>query len=394
MLRYFFPSLFTTVTPPGSTSVRLDFSVDSGESALRLLLRRCKLAPNSVVAIPAFVCEAVARAVRAEGLKPLLLDLKGEGSYWTDYAPSRLEAGSVGAVVLVHLYGQVHPDTAAIADWCLSHNVPLIHDAAQGYGIAPHLLYIGATTTAGKSSNVPIIPPPHIGALYSFGPGKATTAAFGAIVDGIDEAFYATHVHPYSYHLLRRWCTDLKAHLFVHARLYARGRATHDTFQDRVVGKLLSLFGTGELWGMTPYQRRAANYSIALQPQAAAGRQQRLALVKGALQGAVRLADSRPGLGFKAVLYCSGDVEAFCDYLLAHDVPYGELFEASEVRQAQFAGLPNFAADAHRFIELSTEASIPLTEIERVAEILRGYGGSATHSGVKAVTKRRGHLRY
>ena len=60
----------------------------------------------------------------------------------------------------------------------------------------------------------------------------------------------------------------------------------------------------------------------------------------------------------------------FKGYLKSHNVPYFALFTKES---AGYNSLENFKKNAFRFVELSTEASIDMAEIKRIAEILIAY---------------------
>lgn len=133
-MNYFFPS-FLSQNDLKNISGELDFTVNSGENAIRLLLRSYNLPKGSKVLIPIFVCDSLKKSVIKEGLEPFYIDLKADGTFWADYSNISQQAGQIAAVILVHLYGYLHPDTEIIMNECKQHHLPLIHDAAQSFGI-------------------------------------------------------------------------------------------------------------------------------------------------------------------------------------------------------------------------------------------------------------------
>src|SRR3990167_9229671 len=135
--------------------------VDSGTGALRLLLRNLNLSKGAKVAIPAFVCDSVSRAVILEGLVPVFFDLI-DATFWTDYEEKKIKDENIKAVIVVHLYGFIHPASERITRFCRDSQIKLIHDAAQSFGINESLL--------AADNN---------GVFYSFGPGKSSTACCG-----------------------------------------------------------------------------------------------------------------------------------------------------------------------------------------------------------------------
>ena len=162
-MRYYFPGLITCSTLPRAKSFNFPFTTNTGENSLRLLLRSFSLKPNSNVATPEFACDAVKRSIEKEGLKPLLFDIYPDKSYWTNYDKSDLEKGKPSVIILAHLYGFLHPETATIMEYCKANKIFLIHDLAQSFGLDESKLSYGSI-------------------FYSFGPGKSTTAAGGGII--------------------------------------------------------------------------------------------------------------------------------------------------------------------------------------------------------------------
>ncbi|MBF0422987.1 MAG: DegT/DnrJ/EryC1/StrS aminotransferase family protein [Magnetococcales bacterium] len=143
--------------------------VSSGSVAIRLLLRSAELPLGARVAIPALICPSVPWAIRAEGMIPAFMDIDANG-FWMSFDPERLERDSVRAILLPHLYGMLHPQTGEIAAFAEDRGLPLFHDAAQSHGL----------TWQGQS-----IIRCHQGGFVSFGAGKSTTAAGGALVHGL-----------------------------------------------------------------------------------------------------------------------------------------------------------------------------------------------------------------
>ncbi|HXU27334.1 MAG TPA: DegT/DnrJ/EryC1/StrS family aminotransferase, partial [Bacteroidia bacterium] len=134
-MNYYFPSFIQKINFEQEISPQLKITVNSGTNAIRLLLRSFNLVSNDKVAIPAFVCDSVKYAVEQEKLTPIQFDLKTENSFWTSYDLNRIKTENIKVVILVHLYGFVHPDTLEIVDFCERNNIKIIHDAAQSYGI-------------------------------------------------------------------------------------------------------------------------------------------------------------------------------------------------------------------------------------------------------------------
>lgn len=171
--------------------------VSSGYNAIRLLVRSLGLRPGTRAAVPALICPEVPGALAAEGLEPAWIDIDPE---WFFMAFDRdvFFRHRLGLIVLPHLYGMRHPQTAEITAFARDNRIPLIHDAAQSFGLT--------------WNGVPIIEQDQ-GGLVSFGAGKSTTAATGAWVFGISDAV----AERYRLDRFRRW--DPQSDFFLRQRM-------------------------------------------------------------------------------------------------------------------------------------------------------------------------------
>lgn len=107
--------------------------VDSGYSALELILRAYEIGPGDEVITAANTFVATALAISMCGAKPVLVDADPI-TYNLD--PEKLEAAITSktrAVMPVHLYGQP-ADMAPIREIARRHGLWVIEDAAQGHG--------------------------------------------------------------------------------------------------------------------------------------------------------------------------------------------------------------------------------------------------------------------
>lgn len=168
--------------------------VNSGSVAIRLLLRSANLKPDSKVAIPALICPDVVHAIGSELLKPLFIDIDPE-TLFMKFDADFFYKKSPKIILLPHLYGMIHPQTQEIMDFSEETRIPLIHDAAQSFS----LMYRGKSIATYNQ-----------GGLFSFGAGKATTAAGGAIVHGVSEKLVQQYrlnslrwLDPFSYFFMK-----------------------------------------------------------------------------------------------------------------------------------------------------------------------------------------------
>jgi hypothetical protein len=343
-MQYYFPSIIPSLQSVESSSGDLPFSVNSGENGIRLLLRSYKLPEGSRVVLPLFVCDSLKTAVLKEGLCPVYLDLKNDGTCWSDYHPDLLTSLSVSAVILVHLYGFIHPDTHAVMDFCRERKLPLLHDAAQSFGLDEAKLSYSS------------------GIVYSFGPGKSSTAAGGAIVKGITDVFYRERVaKPARFQSLR-------ASLFLKSRLYGYTLAWSDKLLQKLIGPLQQ---DDKIREASAFQKKAAGLAMKLVKEQQSARNKHYKLLCSALEKskmATVIATGVDGINFKLILQTNSS--AFPDYLHQHQVPFFSLYSSLHIGKEFFEKNPNFLKHAHSFIELSTEASLPEQEVERIAEVL------------------------
>jgi dTDP-4-amino-4,6-dideoxygalactose transaminase len=344
-MSYYFPTFLTLPYQTASDTNRIEFAVDSGKSALRLLLRSFKLPAGSKIAIPAFVCSAVREAVEAENLIPVYFDLD-EKSFWTAYDFQQIESEKIRAVILVHLYGFMHPHTKRVSEFCKKNNILLIHDAAQSYGIDENALSEGD------------------GIVYSFGPGKSVTAAGGGWISSIDPSFFSAHVQP------ARLLANKRSELFLKSRtLNYRFSAS-----DKLYRILCSVFPGRKngITRMSSFAKKINTYAVSQLKNARKTRLQNYKLLAEKISGNKKLSivyDDTKGQYFKLVMLAH-DAETFREHLRTHKVPFFSLFTKEETTAYN---LPNFSKYGSCFIELSTEACLPQTEMERVGNVLASY---------------------
>lgn len=117
--------------------------VDSGLSALQLLLMAYEIGPGDEVIVPANSFVASAAAVTFAGALPVLVDVDPV-TYTID--PAKAEAAispRTKAIIPVHLYG-MPADMDAILALAKRHNLVVIEDAAQAHGARYKGTRIGA----------------------------------------------------------------------------------------------------------------------------------------------------------------------------------------------------------------------------------------------------------
>jgi dTDP-4-amino-4,6-dideoxygalactose transaminase len=345
-MNYYFPSILTSLDFSSGELPRSFHTVNSGENAIRLLLRSFGLKARSKVALPLYVCDSLKEAVLKEGFEPLYLDLKADRAFWSDYTFNERPA----AVILVHLYGFLHPDTEAVMNFCKSNSIFLIHDAAQSYGIDESALTYSS------------------GLVYSFGPGKSSTAAGGAIVKGLSNEFYNENCKTSG-----SFMQNAKAKLFLISRIYGYKFSLKDKFLQKIVNRFKA---NDAISKMSEFQLTAAAAALDRVNKKGKDRGERYKILEEAVKANALLNipyNDGKGSYFKMVLSAGTNISKFKEHLRSNNAPLFSLKDELFIDKDKQGQFPEFLKNAAGFIELSTEASLPIEEIERVAGVLKQF---------------------
>jgi dTDP-4-amino-4,6-dideoxygalactose transaminase len=162
--------------------------ISNGLDALRLALIAAELPAGAEVVVPANTFVATFEAVAQAGLTPVPVDVL-ESDYGLD--PEAVEAAlgpRTGAVVPVHLYGQM-TDLARVLPSAERHGVAVVEDAAQAHGATRDGRRAGASGLA---------------SAFSFYPGKNLGAMGDAGALVTDDAALADRVRALREHGQRR----------------------------------------------------------------------------------------------------------------------------------------------------------------------------------------------
>ena len=318
---------------------------------MRLVMRSWKLKAGANIAIPAFVCNSVRRAVCSEHLSPTPFDLK-PNSFWTDYNEQAMLDQNIEGIVLVHLYGYLHPDSPQIEVFAKKHSIPLLHDLAQCHGVDESML----------DASLPRV--------YSFSQGKPTTGAFGGLIKNLDADFYNSNIKRELNPTLRKMAVTQ----FMKSRIYGYTRTVWDNFTLRFLRLASVVRRRGLLTSITDFQKKAAGEAIRLQAANLNERKKRYQKLVEAAESTGKLKTAihdANGLFFKAVFFATGDATALRKYLKDNEIPHFVLADDLKPELKDATRFPNYAQQAHTIIELPCEASIPLDEIQRLEVILR-----------------------
>jgi len=242
----------------------------------------------------------------------------------------------------------MHPDTQDIVKWGKQLNLKIIHDAAQSYGMDVSLF---------KDSPV----------VYSFGPGKSTTAAKGGEIINISGGGYRELKMP-------GFWDRIDAQLFYNSRIYGNGRNKIDSIKWRLSQKLKSR--STEIFDMSAFQKQKAMQAKVIVKTKFEERKLRYELLRNAIINSEELNlcyDDGKGLYFKIVCYVKNNTPQLISYLRKNNIPYYRLADDINLRQRELSAAVNFHRTYLNIIEFSTERSIPVNEFERVANLLTDY---------------------
>ena len=127
---------------------------------------------------------------------------------------------------------------------------------------------------------------------------------------------------------------------------------------------------------MTNFQKTKALQAKYIVKQYSKERIERYSILKQSVLNNDKLKiayDNNQGLYFKMVLFVPNNVVHFTEYLRANTVGHYRLGQDINVAERKIESLPLFAKNYFNFVEISTERTIDLKEINRIAIILANY---------------------
>ena len=144
---------------------RFCVGVSSGLDALRLGLTAAGLEPGAEVVVPAMTFVATFEAVVQAGGRPVVVDVTEDDAN-VDVAAAEAAVGpATGALLPVHLYGQM-ADVEALARTASRHALVLLEDACQAHGARRAGIRAG---TAGAAGAFSFYPSKNLGAMGDAG---------------------------------------------------------------------------------------------------------------------------------------------------------------------------------------------------------------------------------
>lgn len=147
--------------------VRRAVAVNSGTSALEIVLRTVGLKRGDEVLIPTNTFSATAAVVVLRGGKPVFTDIDEESLCMNSENVQRYLTNKTRGVIAVHIGGLVCPEINEMKELCEDHNLFLIEDAAHAHGSVLGKRSAGSFGDAG---------------CFSFYPTKVMTTGEGGMI--------------------------------------------------------------------------------------------------------------------------------------------------------------------------------------------------------------------
>ena len=324
--------------------------IENGYAALRFLLRDLKQSKSKKkVAIPSFTCNSVYRAAIDEGWEIIKLDLKGTLTFWTSYDFEIIK--NVDAVIIVHLYGLLHPDTTKIEKFCIKNQIPFIHDCAQASFMNNNKI----------RSNY--------GVIYSFNVGKLFTAAGGAMV-------VKKNIKPFSTSLCYSVITNIKSYVLVRSRMFSNNKSYKViyTLSSLIESKFrrIGLIDRNQFYVPTKYQLKIISSSVNTVLKNKKSRIKNFRKISSVIaknNKFVLLNNFPCDSPYKVVFIVIDDPDNFEYRISKENIHFFRLFKTKN----SFKGMSFFNDISHKIFEISCELSITSNNINKICKVLNSY---------------------
>jgi len=117
-------------------------AVNSGTSALEIVLKAIGIKNNDEVIIPTQTFVSTASSVLNNGGIPIFCDI--DNNHLIDFEDLKRKINQkTKAVIIVHFCGLIHPEILKIKDYCDQRNIILVEDAAHAHGAKINEKYAG-----------------------------------------------------------------------------------------------------------------------------------------------------------------------------------------------------------------------------------------------------------
>jgi UDP-2-acetamido-2-deoxy-ribo-hexuluronate aminotransferase len=109
-------------------------ATNSGTSALQLSIMALDLPKPSNILVPNLTFWATYEAVKLVGHQAIVVDVDNHYQMSFDLIKKAVQEYNVKAILIVHLYGFVHPQLDEIKQFCLKNNIVLVEDGSHAFG--------------------------------------------------------------------------------------------------------------------------------------------------------------------------------------------------------------------------------------------------------------------
>ncbi len=327
--------------------------VNNASQGIYLLLRSFNLEPGSKVGSSPLLCNSVTSAILKAGLSPYYFDITKD--YILDYDEKYFNKSGISALILPHLYGSLHPDTEKIVNWCKNNKIFLLSDTAQSFGLI--------------FNDKPAIELGD-GGVYSFGFGKASSCAGGALVYNLHSRIDYKN-NPFINSINITISKSNLANRIFDLDVYKRNNLL-SLFRN-----YLSQFASVYNLGITKIQYNSLKKYLQNRDEIQTKRTNNFSILKNNLNPNYFIIPEsfRASLKFKYIFSLNLEEDKIADFTSAMIKNGIEIHPCSRTDSVytQDKVLPNFHKIKNRLLELSTESSIPEDNFYKASDIMNSY---------------------
>jgi dTDP-4-amino-4,6-dideoxygalactose transaminase len=327
--------------------------VNKAGQGIYLLLKSFNLEQASKVGLPPLVCNSVTDAVLKAGFTPFYFDINNDFIF--NYDEETLKQSGICVLILPQLYGALHPQTEEIISWCKRNQVFLISDTAQSFGL--------------KFNGLPAIELGD-GGIYSFGYGKASTCAGGAMV---------YNLHTRIKHLSNAFVNSIY-NMLSKNKLAVRTYGINIVKKDYLMNKLNSYISNltySQVFGISRIQFNSIKKFLEKKNEIQSKRNKNYMILKENLNSRYFVVPNSfsESLRFKFPFSLKLDEKKTSNFITAMREKGIEIHNCSQTAHVHTYDkkLYNYNKLKNKLFELSTESSIPEENFYKASEIMNSY---------------------
>ena len=310
---------------------RESIALNSGTSALHIMLLSLGLGAGDEVIVPSFSFAATANAVALTGATPVFVDIDLDTFAIDTAAVEAAITPATRAIMPVHLYG--HPaDLRRLAEIAERHGIHLVEDAAQAHLASVDGVPVGAWGVAG---------------VFSFYPTKNMTSGEGGMI------------------------TTSSSEVARLSRLY-RNQGMEKRYANEVIGFNLR---------MTDLHAAIGRVQLTRVEEWTAQRQANAAFLDAELRGVVTppVADGAVHVYHQYTIRVEAERDRFAEELAAHGVGSGVYYPTPIHRLPSFGlelDLPNTEVAAAQVLSLPIYPSLTQDELGTIVEAVNAVAAA------------------